>query len=281
MGVQELKESVYTTKELPTLPIVARQIMNASVEEDSFKALSNVIEKDPSLTMKLLGLANSALYGQQSQVGSVRRAVTVVGIEMLKRLALCAFVKAAWGNDVQREHFWKHSMAVAFGTDWLSKHYEAISADDAFCAGLLHDVGVLVLDTIFPEAYKKIEKRIVVINSRQEAEQEILGVDHTQAGAWFAERWQLPQNQIEGIAGHHSDSEDSMSEMIRVAEQAALNADLGMYGKRKEAALHTDLGMYGKRKQVPVEQQEEVEAYIRSKGYEIDVFFRMTSKPAA
>ena len=102
-----------------------------------------------------------------------------------------------------------------------------------------------------------------------------------QAGAWFAERWQLPSVLIAGIGEHHSDSEDSMSEMIRVAEQAALNADLGLYGERKEAALNTDLGMYGKRKQVPVEQQEEVEAYIRSKGDEIDVFFRMTSKPAA
>ena len=207
--------------------------------------------------------------------------MTVVGTETLKRLSLSAFVKAAWANGARRKHFWKHSMAVAFGAEWLSKHYEAISPDDAFTAGLLHDVGVVVLDTILPEAYEEIEKRLVGIDSRQEAEQEILGVDHTQAGAWFAERWQLPQILIEGIAGHHSDSDSSLARMIHGAEQAALNEGFGLQGETKEVAGNADLGMYGNREQVPVEEQDDVEAYLRSKGDEIDTFFGTASRPAA
>ncbi len=268
MRVQEIKECIYTTKDLPTLPIVAQQIMSATNQEnDSFKLLSETIKKDPSLTMKLLGLANSALYGQQGQVSSVHRAVTVVGTETLRRLALSAFVKDAWENDVGHEHFWRHSIAVAFGTSFLSEHYAVVSGDDAFCAGLLHDVGVLVLETVLPEAYRDVEHRIVETGCRQEAEQNLLEVDHTQAGGWFADRWQLPHVLIEGISEHHTGGEGSISNMIRAVEQAALGADLGLFGESEEA---------------PVESQAEVEAYLRSKGDEIDTFFGiMTSKPAA
>lgn len=75
-----------------------------------------------------------------------------------------------------------------------------MSPDDAFCAGLLHDVGVLVLETVLPEAYKEVEKSLCSVGalSREETERNLFGVDHAQAGAWFADRWQFPQILIEG-----------------------------------------------------------------------------------
>ncbi len=267
MLVEELKQHIQETQQLPTLPIMAQQIMHAANnDEGSFKALSAIVAQDPSTSMKLLGLANAALYGQQSQVSSVHRAVTVVGTDMLKRLALCAFVKAAWKHSVRHEHFWKHSIAVAFGTSFLSENYADVSGDDAFCVGLLHDVDMLVLESILPKAYEEVEQRIAVTDSRLEAEQHLLGVDHTQAGAWFAERWKLPPTLIDGIASHHCESEDSISSMIRVAERAALGMDLGLHGELDEE---------------PLEGQSEVETYLRSKAFEIDAFFSVEPKKAA
>ena len=264
MGLEELKESIYTTTELPTLPVVAHQVMSATGEDEgSFKTLSGIVEKDPSLTMKLLGLANSVLYGQQREVSSIHRAISVVGTQTLRRLALCAFVKASWANDAVHEHFWRHSIAVAFGTSFLSEHDDDVSADDAFCAGLLHDVGILVLECVLPEAYREVELRLVEPGCREDVEQNLLGVDHTQVGAWFGHRWQLPRVLIEGIGRHHSRSESSISNMIRVVEQAARNAELGLNGEVEKA---------------PVEHQDEVEAYLRSKDDEIETFLRMTSQ---
>ena len=243
---------------------MAQRIMStAESDEDGLKVLSDVVLKDPAISIKVLGLANSALYGQKGQVSSLHRAVTIVGTRMLSRLALCSFVKAAFSSEQRHEHFWKHSVAVAFGASFLSKHNPNVSADDAFTAGLLHDVGILVLDTVFPEAYREIKYAISRLYSRQQAEQEILGVDHNQAAVWFAERWQLPEILIQGISGHHSDNEDSMARMIRVAEQAAISLDLGLSGEIGEE---------------PVEHQSEVEAYLRSKTAEVYAFFGVTSK---
>ncbi len=259
MRVQDLKRHIYETDQLPTLPVVAQQIMSAANnDDDSLKALSDIVQKDPSLTMKLLVLANAAQYGQQAQVSSVHRAISVVGTEMLRRLALCAFVKAAWANDTRHQLFWKHSIAVAFGTSFLSQGDEDVSADDAFAAGLLHDMGVLVLDTVLADAYQEVEDRITEAASRQEAEQYLLGVDHTQAGSWFAYRWQIPRTLIEGISGHHAEGGSSISRMIRIAERAALSVELGLDGEVDDE---------------PFEQQNEVEAYLQSKGAEIDAFF--------
>lgn len=110
MRVDELKQQIYRMKDLPTLPIVVQQIMStADKEEDSLKALTVIVEQDPSLTAKLLGLANAAAYGQQAQVSTaVRRAIARVGTELLKHLALCAFVRKSWAHGAHHEHFWKH-----------------------------------------------------------------------------------------------------------------------------------------------------------------------------
>ncbi len=265
MRVEELKRHIFETQQLPTLPIIAQQIMSAANrEQDSLRVLSEIVAQDPSLSMKLLGLANAALYGQQAQVSSVHRAVSVVGTQMLKRLSLCAFVKAAWKNDIRHEHFWKHSIAVAYGTSYLAQHQKVASADDAFCGGLLHDVGVLVLESILPKAYEQVEEQIVVTDCRQQTERDLLGVDHAQAGAWFAERWMLPQVLIDGIAGHHAEDEASMARMIQIAEQAALSVDLGLYGEIEEE---------------PMDEQQEVEDYLRSRAAHIDAFFSIAGNP--
>ena len=266
MRVEELKDRVYEMKELPTLPVVAQQIMRATNEdENSFKTLSKIVEQDPSLTMQLLGLANTAIYGQQARVASASRAISVVGTATLKRLALCAFVKEGWKSDARREQFWRHSIAVAFGTAFLAGCSVVVSPDDAFSAGLLHDVGVLVLETVLPGDYPEVESRIAATVSRADAEQDLFDVDHTQAGAWFADRWQLPGTLIEGIDGHHSDTQGSMPWMIRIAEKAATAVDFGLYGELDEE---------------PEEEVIEAEKYLRSKAPEI-AFFTMAFRPAA
>jgi HD-like signal output (HDOD) protein len=268
MAADELREQIYRMQDLPTLPIVAQQIMSAADrEDDSLWTLARIVEQDPSLTVKLLGLANAAIYGQQAQVSTVNRAITVVGTEKLRRLALCAFINTAWGHDAEREHFWKHSIAVAFGAAFQAQQFNVVSPDDAFSAGLLHDIGILVLDTVRPERYQKVERALQGLGSdaREAVERDLLGVDHAVAGGWLADRWQLPALRAEAIRGHHSSSDGSIPRMIRVAEQAALNSELGLSGEVDG----------------PVPDHLAVESYLRSKADEIDEFFRITSEKAA
>ena len=191
---------------MPTLPIVARKLLLvADDESNSFQALASIVKRDQSLTAKVLGLANSAYYGRRGEVRTLNNAISILGITLLKQLSLCAFVIDSWGSDGgSHKAFWQHSIAVAYAASFVAEGCEGLSEDEAFCAGLLHDIGVLVLDTGFPDEYKQVCKIMCEEElARHEAEFEVFGLDHAQAGVWLAEKWQLPDALVSGIIDHH------------------------------------------------------------------------------
>ncbi len=272
----DLKRQIFSLRDLPTLPLVARKILLA-VDEDnsSHRSLADVVSRDQALAAKVLGLANSAYYGHRATVRTLRHAIAIIGTAMLKQLSLSVFVIQAWGarSNPERTRFWKHSIASAHASAAIARLYGQTPADEAFCAGLLHDIGALVLDMCFPEEYEEVRGLVESTEMPlHEAEKQLFEIDHCQAGAWLAEGWQMPELLIEAIANHHGTGSDSegvseLAGMVRIADLAASHVDMGLNGEpTAEGPVLESLGFSEARYLKVIEQlesgREDIEAFF-------------------
>jgi putative nucleotidyltransferase with HDIG domain len=184
-AVLDYKRKIYAIRDLPTLPIIAQKVLSlADDEESGLEKLSSIISSDQSLAVKVLSLANSAYYGHRAKISTINHAVVVIGTNMLKQLSLSVVVHGAFARTGRAQTtFWKHSFGTATAASMIAAEARIAAGDVCFMGGLLHDVGELIIHTHFPE-----EKDL----------------NHTEVGAWMAERWQLPQQLVDAIAHHHS-----------------------------------------------------------------------------
>ena len=197
---------------LITLPDVYLRI-NALVEDPNSTSadIARVISQDAAFTLKLLKLANSAVYSFPSSVDTVTKAVTLIGTSQVRSLALSLSVASQFeglpNELVSMRNFWKHSLLCALCARLLCKEARRCDADALFTAGLLHDIGELIIFNRLPtEAHEALLK---VLESQEEetvphAEQAIIGFDHSAVGGALAEQWQLPSVLQECIAHHHA-----------------------------------------------------------------------------
>ncbi len=267
----DFKRRIYALRDLPTLPVVARKILLAAEDErSSHQTLASTVSRDQSLTAKVLGLANSAYYGHRAEVRTLSHAVSIIGSTMLKQLSLCAFALDRWkSSGDKRANFWRHSMAVAYASSFLAERSGTTSPDEAFCAGLLHDIGVLVLDTGFPKEYERVQESLSQEGGARDAvERTMLGIDHLQAGVWLAERWQLPESFVAAVEDHHRDSvealgTETLADIVQVSDRIAASSEMGLEGE----CMESDIGDWG--------DWNEVAEHLRTKAEDIDNFFKV------
>jgi putative nucleotidyltransferase with HDIG domain len=208
MTPQELVKDI---GELVSMPGVAVRI-NEMVDDVQYSAvdIGKVISQDPGLTVRLLKIANSPLYGFSSQIDTVSRAVTVLGTKQIRDLVLAtSAIKAFDGipNDLMTmDDFWQHSIACGLAARELMGKQRAAQGESIFVAGLLHDIGQLVIFNKLPQQARQVlelEEDEMDEISLSQAEQQLLGFDHAQVGAELIRAWQLPQSLYECVAFHH------------------------------------------------------------------------------
>lgn len=194
--------------QLPVLDSTVLEILNAVDDPTSSTAdLVRVLEADPTFAANLLRYANSAARSHPIRAKSIRQAVMLVGRRALRQLALEAatyrFIEDAPGTAASRGELHVHALGVASAA-LAGAQRLGVSGDDPHLAGLLHDVGKLVLPLAFGEAAcGEIAREFPGGGERALAERERLGVDHAVAGGLLAERWNLPDGVAEAIALHH------------------------------------------------------------------------------
>ena len=196
---------------LVTLPDVYLRISRLLDHPDSGSDdIAKAVSQDPSFTLRLLKVANSALYRFPSAVGTVSRALTVIGTSQVRNLALSMSVARSFAglpNDlVSMENFWRHSLLCALIARVLARQARRCEPDALFTAGLLHDIGELVIFNRRPDAAR--QALLTVLDSGDElpvflAEREALGFDHAAVGGELARQWNLPPLLEECIACHH------------------------------------------------------------------------------
>jgi putative nucleotidyltransferase with HDIG domain len=202
----DYKRKLSAVRELPVFPATARKILNLSDDDHKcVEKLTDLISRDQTLALKILALANSSFFGHRARIGTVRHAVMVIGTRMLKQFSLSVSVMSTLKRrDTNRPDFAKHSIATAMAASMIAKQIRNVDPDLSFMAGLVHDIGRVIIDMHFPGEP---------------------AIEHTEVGGWLAERWELPQPLVQAIRYHHSNLvEHLMEPMIATVHGADLCA---------------------------------------------------------
>ncbi len=206
----EIKRVVERIQKLPTLPEIGVEILRLAADPDvSMDDMSNVINRDPSLAARVLKVANSPFYGMPRQVDSLQLALVILGLEEVRNLALgITLLRVIKDLDTHvsydRKKFWVHSTGCGIVARALGQKLEFCGQGTDFVAGLLHDIGKIIIDEYFGSKFVTIfNKTFVHKPAMLVAEREILGESHEMVGEWLAQKWGLPETFCEAIEHHH------------------------------------------------------------------------------
>lgn len=229
---------------LPSFPEVATRLEQELARTDcSMHRVQKIIEQDPGLVAKILQVANSALYPRMSgQTVAIGDAVMRLGQSELKRIAVTAavFDRFRGYGSVDETRFWLHSLSVALAsraiTAFTTARLTEAARDAAFTAGLLHDIGALVLHDLFPEACDALLLELEECGGLAgDLERQRWGMDHGEAGAVLAERWGLPDTIVEVIRHHHHPWQSSAEHrtLVQLVHMANFVCTNQGYGRRE------------------------------------------------
>jgi len=240
MDIQELFQG---DTQIPTLPEVFYQFKLAiDNPESSFEEIGEIVGNDPSLTTRLLKIVNSAFFGFPQQVETISHAIGIIGREQLNDLFLSTIVidqfKDIPQSTVNMESFWKHSIACGLSARNLALLTGENNSERFFIAGLLHDIGRLVI-------YIKLPFKVLEVSLRSkskgeslhEAEFAAMGFNHADVGGFLLNTWKLPKDLQEAVGFHHNPAEATEfsleASMIHVADIIANTIDLGFESEEK------------------------------------------------
>ncbi|HEX5364328.1 MAG TPA: HDOD domain-containing protein [Gallionella sp.] len=210
--IVKLVRSVDGIATLPHIFIRINQLVNDP--DSSMHDIARVVSQDLSFSMRLLRVANSPFYGFSSSIDTVDKAVSVIGTSKIRSLALSMSVASSFSsllNDlVSMDNFWRHSLYCAVIARILAKQTGKCDPEVMFTAGLLHDIGELIIFNRLPEQAREV--LLLVQDSVDDlpmhvAERQILGFDHGQVGLELARQWNLPPMLEECIGYHHAVAE--------------------------------------------------------------------------
>lgn len=206
-----LDDIVRRLDDLPSLPAVVMELLSCIDQDDiDVSVLAKKVSHDQALTAKTLRLANSSTYGLQVKVTTIQQAITFLGFQTTRNLITAAAVTGCFPQGQCKgfddKAFWRHSIATAVCARVLARRLR-FNQDYAFTAGLLHDIGRLVLVTIYPQDYAEAIARAAADDSALlQAERTVLGIDHVAAGMLLADHWKFSDT-IRMALGHHHDPE--------------------------------------------------------------------------
>jgi putative nucleotidyltransferase with HDIG domain len=195
-------------EDLPSLPAVVMELLDSIDQEDvDISVLARKVAHDQALTAKTLRLANSSLYSLQVKVTTIQQAITFLGFQTTRSLIMAAAVTGCFpaGQCVGFDDraFWRHSIATAACARVLARRMR-FNQDYAFTAGLLHDIGRLVLVTRFPQQYAQVlAQQAAQDGYLLDCERAVLGLDHVAAGVALARHWNFSDTMRQAIAHHH------------------------------------------------------------------------------
>ena len=234
---------------LPTLPTVYAEVealcKDPNVDADK---LSKVIETDPSITMKLLKLSNSAFFGFKREIRAIKDSVALLGNETVQQAVLSISVFEALKDmdesaGLDKKEFWRHSAATGSIVRFICKKMR-VQREDAFTSGILHDVGKIILDSMFASFYKTVLDAVVLKKMHIfEAEESTLGVVHTKLGQELAQSWGIPARLTEAIAYHHNpkiaELDCELASLVHIGDAIARNLKMGSGGDPYIPCIHT------------------------------------------
>jgi putative nucleotidyltransferase with HDIG domain len=242
---------------LPTMPVVAARIHQMLEDEDvDIAKLAQVIQSDPAVVARMVKMANSSFYGSRREIKTITAAIMTIGLSAVRGTVLQAALQELYQPfGPTEEMLWEHANAVAMASRFLASHLRPAMAEEAFLAGLLHDIGMLVLNWSAPEQFQLLLTREELDSEANFAteEFEIFKVSHGEVGGWVLRNWEFPDELIAVAKDHHNfqeltpdqgtsseqPSSSWLTTLVSLADVICLKAGVGY--QRNEVAEWEDL----------------------------------------
>lgn len=213
---------------LCTLPVVAQKVIQIADDPTSdAQDLLAVVEQDPAVAARLMQVVNSAYCGLRNPVGDLKSALTLLGVERVRSLALTVSMGATFGRPTpvgafDPERLWDHSVCVATISRLIANHGDYCPPEEAYLAGLLHDIGLLFINQHLSSMGPRVLAHVQSGMSLPNAERRVLAFDHCQVGAYVCWRSGFPSEIVSAIDFHHAPAAcpDSALPLVRVVTVA-------------------------------------------------------------
>ena len=239
------KHKVEALENLPTLPGVVSKL-SSMVESPTISTaqVGEMIQADQVLSAKVLRLINSAFFGFPGKISTVTHALVLLGFNAVKGLVLTASVFDIMATEML--NLWKHSPGVSLASGIISRRINLADAEEIIVAGLLHDIGKVALKVEGPEHFDDVMEKV---NADQtlfiDAENEVLGFNHTKVGEWLCEKWNLPPNLRDPITMHHQPNlarnAPEATAVVHMADILVRSLDFGNGGDTGIPVLNRDI----------------------------------------
>ena len=207
---EQVERIISVTGNLPPLPHVAARVMQLVANEaTSVRDLQRVIAAEPALTARILQTANSVFYSFDRKIPELGQAIEILGFPAVQSMAIATsahhlFVKEPAEFGLKEKLLWDHAVGVATGCRQIARTVGFENQESAFLVGLLHDIGKTVLNQAIPKKYGRIAEQACNDGCPlTDAEQDVLGFDHSHVSALTAQKWSFDQDVVETIASHH------------------------------------------------------------------------------
>jgi diguanylate cyclase (GGDEF)-like protein/putative nucleotidyltransferase with HDIG domain len=236
---------------LPGVSVVIMRLLQLTRDEDaSFNDLVKLVETDPGLSATVLRRVNSAAYGYRRKIASIMEAVVILGFNTIRGMAMEIMlyeqlIKRRYRSS-QYIAFWRHSLVVAYSCRTLAQQIGYENEDAAYCAGLLHDIGKIILDSCGKLSYSDIMEQLKqsALNPIEE-ESRLIGLGHDAVGGYFCRQWGFPDNITLAVAYHHRRfdaldipaADKRLTAIVALANFIAVTQGLTMEEKPKQALL--------------------------------------------
>lgn len=278
---EQVRSRLALTPRLPSLARIHGALQELLGAENRYIAqISDVIRRDPSMTTRLLRMANSVFHGLSSPVSSVEEAVFYLGLRQVRCLVVATpiveeFQTFAGDNNFCWREFWQHCIATALLTNELVSTLHTQSDEMHYVGGLLHDVGKIVMASAFPSYFTEIHRQVKEdARLLLEAENDVLGMDHCEVGALYLEAHRIPDSVVQIARFHHEPEKcpgpNNIVAVVQIADLLAHSTGVGGQGLLDASPLAECQGASGWRILFGEESEQEQSIALASLQRSLD-----------
>jgi HD-like signal output (HDOD) protein len=249
---ENLEDIILKTCDLPVLPATAQKLMSLMADPNAnVEKLRKIVMTDPGMTAKILKIANSAFYGGYRTIQNLSQAIMRLGFRAVENIVMAGSMKGVYKRfGLTEKLLWEQSIGSAVIAHLIARRNSPAEAEDAFVAGLLHDVGNVILNNEHPDKFGEVMEKVYNDDvSFAEAEMDVFGFSHRDVGALVVRKWSFPET-MEMMLRHFDDVEKlsynqslyDVAKIVNVADRICMKYGIGWRTSKADAISDEEIG---------------------------------------